>query len=113
MKGDYRYLGSIDHIDPKKHSLICGMETPLNEVETSYSYNARKTNRFVPYRVCSHPAPVTFGDVGEFLIQGKWVICEFGGTEWWKESNRIGCGQTAPASKKQKEAARKMFGANR
>ena len=98
---------TLEHVDPRNHHLVCGLKNEFNEILADYSYNCRKVNRFVPYRVCDYPAPVTFGDIGEFLIQDKWVICEFGGTEWWIESGRIGCGQTAPASKKQKEAARK------
>ena len=81
---------SLEHIDPIRHTLICGMRNDLNEILASLSYNARKTNRFVPYRVCDHPAPVTFGDVCEFLIEDEWVVCEFGGDIWWAESNRVG-----------------------
>ena len=81
---------SLEHIDPIRHSLICGLRNDLNEILASLSYNARKTNRFVPYRVCEHPAPVTFGDMCEFLIEDEWVVCEFGGDIWWAESNRVG-----------------------
>jgi hypothetical protein len=94
---------SLDHIDPRwsegrDYQLVCGFsEGPLaenNEIIVDHGYNSRKVNRFVPYRICEHPAPVTFGDVGEFLIGGEWVVCEFGGPEWWGESNKIGCSVT-------------------
>lgn len=81
---------TLEHIDPRKGVLISGLENEFNEVMADNSYNSRKTNRFVPYRVCDYPAPVTFGDIGEFLIDGDWVVCEFGGEVWWAESNRIG-----------------------
>ena len=102
------YLGkpTIDHIDPRNHTLICGLRTTLNEVEVSYSYNSRKTNHFVPYRVFGFPAPNYFGDMAEFLINEEWVVCEFGGKKWWEESNRVGNNHTTPASEKQKEVAR-------
>jgi hypothetical protein len=81
---------TLEHIDPRNGVLISGLENEFNEVMADNSYNSRKTNRFVPYRVCNYPAPVTFGDIGEFLIGAEWVICEFGGAEWWAESNKIG-----------------------
>jgi hypothetical protein len=82
---------SIDHIDPRSGHLVCGLCVRLNECAADHSYNSRKTNRFVPYRlegdVIVH---VEFGDWGTFLIGGEWMYCEFGGPEWWEESNRIG-----------------------
>jgi hypothetical protein len=82
---------NLEHIDPKKSHLVSGLtDNEYNEIIADESYNKRKNNRFVPYRVCEYPAPVTFGDVGEFLIEGEWTVCEFGGPEWWQESNRIG-----------------------
>jgi len=81
----------LEHIDPRNSDHICGLENEFNEVIADSTYNKRKNNRFVPYRVCEHLAPVTFGDIGEFLIEGKWVVCEFGGKTWWGESSRIGC----------------------
>ena len=83
-------LISLEHIDPKRGVLVCGFENELNEVVADSSYNSRKVNRFVPYRVCQYSAPTNFGDLGEFLIRGEWVICEFGGPNWWAESNDIG-----------------------
>lgn len=81
---------TIEHIDPRNGRLVSGLCNEFNEILSDHSYNSRKTDRFVPYRVCDYPAPVTFGDVGEFLIGGEWVVCEFGGPEWWEESNAIG-----------------------
>jgi hypothetical protein len=81
---------TVEHIDPRKGVLVSGLENDFNEVIADVSYNSRKCNRFVPYRVCDYPAPVTFGDIGEFLIEGEWVVCAFGGELWWAESNRIG-----------------------
>jgi len=85
---------TLEHIDPRNSDHICGLENDFNEVIAESTYNNRKNNRFVPYRVCDHPAPVTFGDVGEFLINGEWVVCEFGGDLWWNEGHRIGCNVT-------------------
>lgn len=87
---------SLEHIDPRNGNLVSGLENSFNERVVDYRYNCRKTNRFVPYRVCDYPAPEFFGDIGEFLIGGDWVVCEFGGKEWWEESNKIGCSQTSP-----------------
>ena len=84
---------NLEHIDPRKSKFVSGLENDYNEIIADESYNKSKNNRFVPYRVCDYPAPVTFGDVGEFLIENEWVVCEFGGTEWWAESNRIGNAQ--------------------
>jgi hypothetical protein len=84
---------TLEHIDPCNGVLVSGLRNQFNEVLADDSYNYRKTNRFVPYRVCEYPAPVTFGDIGEFLISGEWVVCEFGGDAWWAESNRIGNSQ--------------------
>ena len=84
---------SLEHIDPRTHPLVCGLMNEITEILAEESYNKRKNNRFVPYRVCDYIAPVTFGDIGEFLINGEWVVCVFGGKEWWKESNRIGNAQ--------------------
>ena len=85
---------TLEHVDPRNHHLVCGLKNEFNEILADYSYNSRKTDRFVPYRVCDFPAPVTFGDIGEFLIQNHWVTCEFGGETWWEETNRIGNSQT-------------------
>lgn len=81
---------TIEHIDPRNGVLVSGLCNEFNEVLSDSTYNIRKTNRFVPYRVCAYPAPTTFGDLGEFLVDGVWTVCEFGGPEWWEESNKIG-----------------------
>lgn len=80
---------SLEHIDPRKHPLVSGFEKDPNEILASVSYNARKNNWFVPYRVCDYPAPVTFGDIGEFLIQDFWCVVEFGGEWWMNEAKRL------------------------
>jgi general stress protein YciG len=91
---------NLEHIDPKKSHLVSGLTgNEYNEIIADESYNKRKNNRFVPYRVCDYPAPVTFGDIGEFLIEGEWVVCKFGGELWWAESNRIGNAQVEAGRK--------------
>lgn len=80
---------TLEHIDPRKHPLIGGLRNDFNEVIATRSYNSRKNNWFVPYRVCKYPAPVTFGDMGEFLIQGIWCVLEFGGRWWLNEAKRL------------------------
>jgi hypothetical protein len=80
---------SLEHIDPRKHPLVSGLTNDLNEIFASVSYNAHKNNWFVPYRVHDYPAPVTFGDIGEFLIQDFWCVVEFGGEWWMNEARRI------------------------
>ena len=86
---------NLEHIDPKKSKWVSGLENDFNEILADESYNKSKNNRFVPYRVGDYPAPVNSGDLGEFLINGEWVVCEFNVKEgiWWKESNRIGNAQ--------------------
>ena len=97
---------TLEHIDPRNHSLICGFYGNAlamnNEIMADHSYNSRKTNRFVPYRVCDYSAPITFGDMGEFLIGEEWKICEFGGMEWMEESRKIGFSSTATNCGKEK-----------
>lgn len=96
-----------DHVDPKKGSLVCGLDTELNYTELNYYDNSRKNNKFVPYRVCGFPAPKNFGDTCEFLIEDQWVVCEFGGELWETQAKKNGTGPSAPASDKQKEVAAK------
>ena len=84
---------NLEHIDPRKSKFVCGLENDYNEIIADESYNKSKNNRFVPYRVCDYPPPVTYGDIGEFLIEEEWVVCEFGGPKWQAESNRIGNAQ--------------------
>lgn len=85
---------STDHIDPRNGEHVCGLDVPENLAEVTLFHNKRKINRFVPYRVKTHPAPRVFGDLCEFLIRGEWVVCEFGGEVWWEESNILGNGHT-------------------
>lgn len=85
---------TLEHIDPINHHLICGLCNKSNEIFASGSYNFAKTNKFVPYRICSHVAPVTYGDIGEFLIDGVWVVTAFGGKEWHAETRRVGFAST-------------------
>lgn len=85
---------TLEHVDPRNGVLVSGLCNEFNEIFADRSYNCRKSNRFVPYRVCNYPAPINEGDVGEFLIGGEWVVCEFLGPEWWEESNRIGNANT-------------------
>jgi len=98
---------TLEHIDPRHHHLICGLENNDNEILATLSYNARKTNRFVPYRVCDYDAPINFGEMGEFLINGSWTVCEFGGSEWWNETNRIGNATTKSTVRPWTEEQRK------
>ena len=102
---------TVEHIDPKNGVLVSGLDIDINVIIAEESYNKRKTNRFVPYRVKTYLAPVNFGETGEFLIDGEWMICEFGGTEWWAESTKIGCSQTS--SRKNFEASRVFFDGDR
>lgn len=85
---------SLEHIDPRKHHLVCGLKNQHNEVLADLTYNKAKNNRFIPYRICECNAPVYFGDICEFLIKDKWVVCEFGGPEWRKECRRVGFNST-------------------
>jgi hypothetical protein len=106
---------NLEHIDPKKSNWVSGLENGFNEILADESYNKSKNNRFVPYRVCDCPAPTTFGDIGEFLINDEWVVCEFGGDTWWKESNRIGNAQVEAGRKGSKSQPReaKVLGGQR
>ena len=86
---------TVEHIDPRKGALVCGLGVKKNLIIVDESYNKRKTNRFVPYRIKEYPAPVNFGETGEFWIKNSWVTCKFGGEEWWEESSKIGCSQNS------------------
>jgi hypothetical protein len=74
---------TLEHIDPSKHELVCGLNCLDNEVIADSHYNYGKSDLFLPYRVADYPAPVNPGDLGEFLIRGGWVVTEFMG-EWYK-----------------------------
>lgn len=81
---------TLEHIDPRKHPLVCGLRVPHNEVIADSSYNYSKSADFVPYRASIYPAPSNPGDICEFCIQGEWVIDAFITGEWWKmEALRI------------------------
>lgn len=80
---------TLEHIDPKSHSLVCGLSNEHNEVMADASYNYSKVNLFLPYRCRDHPPPVNKGDLCEFLIQGEWQVTEFLGDWWWHEANKF------------------------
>ena len=73
---------TLEHIDPRNHTLVSGLKNDFNEVVADASYNYSKSDYFLPYRVQNYSAPVNPGDLGEFLIQGEWVVTEFMG-EWY------------------------------
>jgi hypothetical protein len=100
-----------EHIDPRKGVLVSGLENDFNEVIADWTYNARKVNRFVPFRcVGDEPWPVTFGDFSYFLIGEEWVYCEFGGPEWWEESNRVGNSQVSGGKNSKSTEVRRAQG---
>lgn len=90
----YSKFKGVDHIDPLKNKFICGLDIQQNIIQSDLAYNKAKSNAFVPYRVCSMKAPKKFGDIAEFLINGDWVICLFGGNQWWEEVKRLGYSRT-------------------
>ena len=73
---------TLEHIDPRNHQLVSGLKNDFNEVLADASYNYSKADYFLPYRVNKYPAPLNPGDLGEFLIQGEWVVTQFMG-EWY------------------------------
>ncbi len=91
----------IDHIDPtwkegRDYQLVCGLDSPLNFCEREESINIKKSNRFLPWRVCSGELgsiPVNPGDLCQFLDleTGEWVLEEFMG-EWWYGKTKKICG---------------------
>ena len=99
---------TVEHIDPRNHSLVCGLKGMENEIICDHSWNSAKQNRFVPYRVCEFSAPINSGDLGEFFINGEWIVCEFAVKDglWWAEANKIGCGSSTKGGRKA-EASRK------
>ena len=88
--GNSRHSIHLDHIDPRNGKLVSGLDVPENLIALGHIPNSVKGNRFVPYRVEAFAAPRALGDMCEFLINGEWLVCEFGGKTWRKESNRIG-----------------------
>jgi hypothetical protein len=93
----------IDHIDPtwkegRDYQLVCGLDIPINFCEREERVNQSKSNRFLPWRVCSGELgdiPVNPGDLCQFLDPetGEWVLEEFMG-EWWFERTKKFCGQS-------------------
>lgn len=89
-------MRDIDHIDPKwkkgrDYQLVCGLNTPLNYAERDKSENARKSNRFLPWRWSAADlgvAPVEPGDLCLFLDPDteEWVLEEFMGEWWYKKT---------------------------
>lgn len=90
----YSQFKGVDHIDPLKSEFICGLDISKNIIESGLEYNKAKSNAFVSYRICSMKAPEKFGDIAEFLINGEWTICSFGGNQWWEEAKRFGYSRT-------------------
>jgi len=82
----------IDHIDPRKGKLVCGLHVLSNLRVQPNDKNNRKNNYFVPYRIDVFPAPAHDGDMCEFLVNGEWLVCEFLGETWKTESKKIGGG---------------------
>jgi len=99
----------IDHIDPRweegrDYQLVCGFETcSLNLCERTQSDNVRKSNRFLPWRVCVDEiggVPVEKGDLCLFLDPdtNDWVLEEFLGSWWFEKSKRFSsCSQPKPS----------------
>jgi len=85
---------TLEHIDPVDHPLVCGLRVAQNEIIAEASYNYSKANLFVPYRICDYSAPLNPGDLGEFWINGGWVITEFVGEWWWHEANKLSKART-------------------
>jgi len=87
----------LDHIDPvwkegREYQLVCGSDLPCNIVRRTNSENARKNNRFLPWRVSYTDLggiPVNPGDLCQFLDPEteEWVLEEFLG-EWWFSKTR-------------------------
>ena len=86
---------SLDHIDPSLSEFICGFDDPLNHRTIELFHNKLKSNKFVPYRITDDfESPQNEGDICIFLIEGRWIICEFGGKTWNAEATRLGYSRT-------------------
>jgi hypothetical protein len=93
----------IDHIDPRwaegrDYQLVCGLDCFENLKEIDTSENARKTNRFLPWRMSREElgsTPLEKGDLCQFLNPDtdEWVLEEFRG-EWWYEKTKSSCGSS-------------------
>jgi len=79
---DSREKLTLEHIDPRNHTLVTGLKNDFNEILADASYNYSKSDSFLPYRIKDYAAPINPGDIGEFLIQGEWVVTPFMG-EWY------------------------------
>ena len=90
-----------DHIDPRwkegrEYQLVCGLDISQNLAVRETFLNTRKSNRFIPWRVCEGElgcVPIHPGDLCQFLDLnvGEWVLEEFMG-EWWFKKTRELCG---------------------
>ena len=110
----------LDHIDPRweegrDYQLVCGFETcPLNFCERTQFDNVRKSNNFLPWRVCVDElgsVPIEAGDLCLFLDPDTngWVLEEFLGTWWYEKSTRFGArSQPKPPRKNTPETIEKM-----
>jgi hypothetical protein len=93
----------IDHIDPRweegrDYQLVCGLDVEENLITRKTSENARKTNRFLPWRFSLGElgaVPTRKGDLCQFLdpVTEDWVLEEFLG-EWWFEKTKTLCGNS-------------------
>ena len=107
----------IDHIDPRwgdgrDYQLICGWDCTGNLEEITTSENARKTNRFLPWRVSKGELgsiPVLKGDLCQFLDpdSNEWVLEEFRG-EWWYEKTKRSCGPAQVWKTRDRESQREV-----
>jgi hypothetical protein len=104
-----------DHIDPRwkegrDYQLVCGLNSDNNILEKDYASNVKKSNRFLPWRVCPEEigvVPRTEGDLALFLVgfdiendtPGEWVLMEFLSDEWFKETKEV-CGQSVGGKKR-------------
>ena len=50
----YGFSFEVDHIDPLKHKLVCGLHVPKNLEAVPKLTNRKKNNKFVPYRIDSN-----------------------------------------------------------
>ena len=113
-------INEIDHIDPRwrdgrDYQLVCGFEAcSLNFCERTKELNVRKSNNFLPWRVCVDElgsVPVEAGDLCLFLDPDKheWVLEEFLGTWWYEKSTRFGArSQPKPPRKNTPETIERM-----
>jgi hypothetical protein len=87
-----KWNDSLDHLDPeweegRTYQLVCGLTVPRNLRVVSSADNARKSNRFIPWRVPSGwPPPEEPGDWAWFLHPNthEWVFTQWLGSLWWK-----------------------------